>query len=165
MTRPLVSLIAVVDRLRGIGKDNRLLVHLSEDLRHFKRSTLGCPIVMGRKTWDSIGKPLPGRRNIVLTRDPSWRAEGAEPAASLDAALALAGDSAKVFVIGGAEVYAQALAHADELVLTEIDAVFDADVFFPAFDASAFTPVARERHRSEQGFEYSFATYRAVAPR
>ena len=162
MPRPLVSLIAVVDRRRGIGKDNRLLVHLPEDLRHFKRTTLGCPVVMGRRTWDSIGTPLPGRRNIVLTRDPAWHAAGAEPAASLADALALVGDAPKVFVIGGAEVYAQAIAHADELVLTEIDAALDADAFFPAFDANAFTPVARETHRSEQGFDYSFATYRAT---
>ena len=84
MSRPLVSLIAIVDRQRGIGKDNRLLVHLSEDLRHFKRTTLGCPVVMGRRTWDSIGRPLPGRHNIVLTRDATWRAAGADPAASLD---------------------------------------------------------------------------------
>ena len=165
MSRPLVSLIAIVDRQRGIGKDNRLLVHLSEDLRHFKRTTLGCPVVMGRRTWDSIGTPLPGRHNIVLTRDATWRAAGADSAASLEAALALAGGVAKVFVIGGVEVFAQALPLADELVLTEIDAVFDADVFFPVFDAQAFSTVSRETQRSEQGFDYSFVTYKATSSR
>ena len=134
MRRPsssLISLIAAVDRQGGIGKNNQLLVRLPEDLRHFKRTTLGCPLIMGRKTWDSIGRPLPGRRSIVLTRDPAWHAAGAEPAASLDAALALAGDAPKVFVMGGAEIYAQALPFAHELVLTEIDATFEADIFFP----------------------------------
>lgn len=158
--RPLVSLIAAVDRHRGIGKNNRMLVHLPEDLRHFKRTTLGCPVVMGRRTWDSIGRPLPGRRNIVLTRDPAWRAEGAEPAASLDAALALVADAPKVFVIGGADVYAQALPRADELLLTEIDAAFDADSFFPEWKASDFVETARERLRSDQGFDYCFVSYR-----
>ena len=162
MPRPLVTLIAALDRERGIGKDGRLLVHLSEDLRRFKRTTLGCPVLMGRKTWDSIGKPLPGRRNLVLTRDPAWRDEGAEPVASLEAALALAAEAPRVFVIGGAEVYAQALARADELLLTEIDARFGADTFFPAWASGDFAETARETLHSEQGFDYSFVTYRAV---
>jgi dihydrofolate reductase len=164
--RPVLSLIAIVDRAGGIGKDNGLLVHLSEDLRHFKRTTLGCPVVMGRRTWDSIGRPLPGRRNIVITRDPAWQAEGAEGAASLDAALALVADAPKVFVIGGAQIFEQALPRANELVLTEIDAVFDADTFFPALPPGDFVETARETQRSDRGFDYSFVTYRrATAPR
>lgn len=160
--RPYVSLIAVVDRRRGIGKNNRMLVHLSEDLRHFKRTTLGCPVIMGRRTWESIGKPLPGRRNIVLTRDPAWRAEGAEPAASLAAALERVADSPKVFVIGGSQVYREALPRADELLLTEIDAEFDADTFFPEWDRGDFLEAGREPQHSDQGFDYSFASYRRV---
>ena len=165
MRRPsssLISLIAAVDRQGGIGKNNPLLVRLPEDLRHFKRTTLGCPLIMGRKTWDSIGRPLPGRRSIVLTRDPAWHASGAEPAASLAAALALAGAAPKVFIIGGAEVYTQALEYADELALTEIDATFEADVFFPKRQAGAFAETARETFRSDQGFDYSFVTYRGT---
>ena len=161
MNRPLVSLIAVVDRHGGIGRNNRLLVRLPEDLRHFKQTTLGCPVIMGRRTWDSIGRPLPGRRNIVVTRDPQWSAAGTESASSLDAALAMAGDAPKAFVIGGAQIYAQALPQADELVLTEIDAAFEADTFFPRWDRSAFRPVSRETFHSDQGFDYSFATYAA----
>ncbi len=164
MSRPLVSLIAVVDRQRGIGKDNRLLVHLPEDLRHFKRTTLGCPVVMARKTWESIGKPRPGRPNLVLPRDAAWCADGADAVPSLAAALALAGDAPKVFVIGGAEVFAQALPLADELVLTELDASFDADAFFPAWSPADFTETARETLHSDQGFDYHFVRYRAAAP-
>jgi dihydrofolate reductase len=158
--RPIVSLIAVVARNGAIGRGNALLWRLPEDLRHFKRTTLGHPVVMGRKTWDSIGRPLPGRRNIVVTRDPQWQASGAERAGSLDEALALARNEARLFVIGGAQIYAQALPIADELVLTEVDAdAADADTFFPAWDRAAFTREPGDEHRSEQGFTYRFVTY------
>src|SRR5215203_3904755 len=109
MPRPVISLVAVVARDGGIGRDGGLLVRLPDDLRRFKQITLGTPVVMGRKTWQSIGRPLPGRRNIVLTRDPALRVEGAEAAASFDAALALAAPAPLVHVIGGAEIYALAL--------------------------------------------------------
>ncbi|HEV7913962.1 MAG TPA: dihydrofolate reductase [Albitalea sp.] len=157
--RPLVSLIAAVARNGAIGKDNALLCHISDDLKFFKRTTLGSPVIMGRKTWDSIGRPLPGRRNIVVTRNPQWRADGAERAGSLDEALALAAPQPKVFVIGGAELYAQALPLADELVLTEIDADLDGDVFFPRFDRAAFSATPSETHTSEQGLRYRWVTY------
>lgn len=159
MTRPTVSLIAVVARKGAIGKNNALLCHLSEDLKHFKRSTLGCPVVMGRKTWDSIARPLPGRRNIVITRNAQWHAAGVERAASLPAALKLVHGEPKVFVIGGAQIYAQAMPLADELVLTEIDADFDADTFFPNWDRAAFAEVSREHHTAPEGWRYSFVTY------
>ena len=163
MIQPKLSLIAVVARNGGIGRDNALLVHLRADLQHFKRTTLGCPIVMGRKTWDSIGRPLPGRRNLVVTRDATWHADGAEVAASLDAALARVAGPARVFVIGGAQPFAQALPLADELVLTEIDADLPADAFFPHWDRSAFIEQSSETHRSEQGLDYRFVTYRRRA--
>ncbi|MBX9793204.1 MAG: dihydrofolate reductase, partial [Burkholderiaceae bacterium] len=99
MPRPTISLIAAIARHGALGKDNRLLVHLPGDLPRFKRMTLGHPIVMGRKTWDSIGRPLPGRRNIVVTRNPDWRAAGAESAPDLGAALMLAGDVERICVI------------------------------------------------------------------
>jgi dihydrofolate reductase len=159
--RPVLSLIAIVARNGAIGRSNALLWRLPEDLKHFKQTTLGSPVVMGRKTWDSIGRPLPGRRNIVVTRDPQWQAPGAERAASLDAALALAQNEPKLFVIGGAQIYAQALPLADELVLTEIDAdALDADTFFPAWDREGFTRHPGEEHRSDQGLAYRFVTYR-----
>src|SRR5438067_9831623 len=116
-----ITLVVAMDANRGIGIDNKLPWHLPEDLAHFKRVTLGHPIIMGRKTWDSIGRPLPGRRNIVITRNPQWHADGTERASSLTSALDLARNESKVFVIGGGEIYAQALPLADELVLTEID--------------------------------------------
>jgi dihydrofolate reductase len=159
MSRPTLSLIAAVARNGAIGHHNALLVHLSEDLQRFKRITMGCPIVMGRKTWDSIGRPLPGRRNIVVTRNPEWHASGAEPVASLPAALALAAPAPKVFVIGGAELYAAALPLADELLLTELDADFEADAWFPAWDRSRYVASAPEAHVSAGGLGYRFVTY------
>lgn len=159
MPRPALALIAAVARNRAIGKDNALLVHLPDDLPRFKRLTLGCPIIMGRKTWESIGRPLPGRRNIVLTRDPFWQAAGAEAVPSLQAALALARDAPKVFVIGGAQAYAEALPVADELILTEIDAELEGDSYFPSWDRSRFKEVSREAGSDENGLNFSFVTY------
>jgi dihydrofolate reductase len=159
-----LTLIAALDRQHAIGRGGGLLWHESEDQKHFRRVTMGCPVIMGRKTWDSLPerfKPLPGRRNIVVTRQAPWQAAGAEPASSFDRALALAGRADKVFVIGGSELYALALPHADELVLTEIDTVFDdADAFFPAFDRNAFAETTREPQRTASGTRYDFVTYR-----
>ena len=162
--RPSLALIAALDRRHAIGRGGGLLWHESEDQKHFRRVTMGCPVIMGRKTWDSLPerfKPLPGRRNIVVTRQAQWQATGAEPACSFDRALALAAPAAKAFVIGGGELYALALPHADELVLTEIDTAFDgADAFFPAFDRAAFTESQREPRRTLDGTRYDFVTYR-----
>lgn len=164
MHRPTLSLIAAVARHNAIGRRNELLWHESADQKRFRAVTMGSPVIMGRRTWDSLParfRPLPGRLNIVLTRDPSWRAEGAVRVASLDEALAHAGSAAKVFVIGGAQLYEMALPRADELVLTEIDAEFpDADTFFPAWDRATFEQIAREDHVSTQGVPYRFTTYR-----
>lgn len=155
-----LSLIAAVARNGAIGKDNALLWRLPEDLKFFKRTTLGCPVIMGRKTWDSIGRPLPGRRNLVVTRNPNWHAEGAEAFASLDSALAATQGAQRVFVIGGGELYAQALPLADELVLTEVDAAFEADTFFPSWDPQAFEEISRESHTSDAGWAYHFVVRR-----
>lgn len=157
---PTITLIAAVASNGAIGRDNALLVHLPGDLPRFKQLTLGRPVVMGRKTWDSIGRPLPGRRNIVITRNTDWAAEGAERAGSFEAALGLAGDAEQVCVIGGAEIYALALPRADELQLTEIDADFDGDAFFPAWPREAFDCVASEPHETPQGLRYRYVTYR-----
>jgi dihydrofolate reductase len=163
-----LALIAAVARNGVIGRDDALPWRLPEDLQHLRRVTMGFPVIMGRKTWDSLPerfRPLPGRRNIVVTRDPAWRAAGAEAVASLDAALALAGDVAQAFVIGGGELYRAALDHTDELVLTEIERDFDGDARFPDFDRSIFREQARERHRAAppNDFDFSFVTYRRCA--
>jgi dihydrofolate reductase len=156
---PTLILIAAVARNGAIGRDNQLLCRISEDLKFFKRTTLGSPIIMGRKTWDSIGRPLPGRRNIVITRNAEWQVDGVERAASLDDALALVHDAPKVFIVGGGEIYRQALPMADQLLLTEIDADFEGDVFFPAFDRTQFTSQASDTNTSEEGHRYRWVTY------
>jgi dihydrofolate reductase len=144
-----------------IGNLNALPWHLPEDLAHFKRTTLGCPVIMGRKTWDSLPgrfKPLPGRLNIVVTRQRDWRAEGAVCAHSLHEACALCPEGSDVWVIGGAELYAQALPLASSAVVTEIDAQFEGDAFAPQF-AAEWSETARERLTSATGLKFSFVTY------
>lgn len=161
-SRPTLALIAAVARNRVIGRGGELVWHESEDQKHFRRVTMGCPVIMGRKTWDSLPprfRPLPGRRNLVVTRNPHWQAEGAERAGSLDEALALAAGAAKVFVIGGAELYALALPRADELELTEIDAELEGDVFFPAWPRERFTLASTEARRASDGTAYRFNRY------
>jgi len=162
MTRPSVSLIAAVARNGAIGKDNALLLHLPGDLPHFKRTTLGAPIVMGRRTWQSIGRALPGRRNVVVTRNPGFLAPGAECAPSLEAALDRLQDAPKVWVIGGAALYAAALPLADELVLTEIDADLEGDVHFPPWNRAAFSETSRASHRNADGLGYSIVHYQRI---
>ncbi len=166
--RPQVlSLIAAVAANGAIGRDNDLLWHDSRDQKHFRATTLGCPVIMGRRTWDSLPerfRPLPGRRNIVITRNTDWQAPGAEVAHSLDEALALVAKAPKAFVMGGGELYALALPLADELELTEVDASFEADTFFPAWPREQFEAVRRETHApgpaGEPGF--AFVTYRRL---
>ncbi len=157
MTR--LVLIAAVARNGIIGRDGRMPWHLAADLQHFRRLTMGHAMLMGRRTWDSLGRPLPGRRSIVISRDPGWHAEGAEHATSLPAALALVAADAQAFVIGGAQLYAQALPLADKLQLTEIDHDFPGDTRFPDWDRTAFVETARESHVSPDGWAYHFVTY------
>lgn len=161
-------IIAVVARNGVIGDGDKMPWHLPEDLAHFRRVTQGCPVIMGRATWDSLParfRPLPGRRNIVVTRNPAWCAEGAEAAASPAAALALAGGAPRVFVIGGATLYAAALPLADELLLTEIDRDFDGATRFPTVDRAVFEEVAREPHQAAapNDFGFAFVRYRRRA--
>jgi dihydrofolate reductase len=151
---PVISLVAAHARNRVIGAGNRLPWHLPEDLPRFKRLTMGAPVIMGRKTHESIGKALPGRRNIVVTRRPGATWAGCEVAGSLDAALALAGDVPEVFVIGGAELYRLALPHADRLYLTLIDADYAGDAFFPEIDPTQWRETAREPRAG-----FAFVTY------
>jgi dihydrofolate reductase len=157
MPRPSISLIAAVDRRGGIGRDNALLLRLPEDLAHFKRTTLGAPVVMGRKTFDSIGRALPGRRNIVITRNAGWSHAGVEAAGSLDAALALlAGERASI--IGGAQIFNEAIDIADEMIVTEIAHAYACDTFFPAIDPATWAETAREAHHAD-GVDFAFVTY------
>ena len=158
-----VSLVAAIGRRGELGREGRLLFRLSSDLAHFKKVTLGKPVVMGRRTWESLPRrPLPGRPNIVVTRNTSFFAPDAHVYSNPEAALAAAGAMAasaggdEVCVIGGAEVYAAAMAYADRLILTEVDAEADADVWFPAFDRSRWREAHSERHEVGPGDDYAF---------
>jgi dihydrofolate reductase len=157
--KPRVTIIAAVAANGVIGKDNRMPWHLPEDLKRFKALTMGHPMIMGRKTWESLPGRLPGRPHIVVTRNPHYQAEGAIVVASLAAAIKAAGDTDEVFVIGGAQLYGQALAIADQLQLTEIAAEFSGDTRFPDYDREAWKETARERHHAERGFDYAFVTH------
>ena len=150
---PVISLVVAMARNRVIGASGRLPWHLPDDLKRFKKLTLGGSIVMGRRTHDSIGRPLPGRRNIVVTRRAGASFAGCEVAHSLDEALALAGDAPEVFVIGGAELYRLALPRADRLYLTLVDAEYPGDTVFPELDPADWRETARER-----GAGFTFVT-------
>jgi dihydrofolate reductase len=157
-----IVLVAAVARGGVIGRAGTVPWRLPEDLAHFRQLTIGHPVVMGRKTWDSLPqgfRPLPGRRNIVVTRNAAWHGEGAERAGSLDDALRLVDDAERVFVVGGGELYASALPLADELLLTEIDAETEGDTFFPSWEGMSFEEVSREHNTSETGIPFSFVTY------
>nr|WP_315464595.1 dihydrofolate reductase [uncultured Rhodoferax sp.] len=150
-----------------IGAGGTLPWHLPEDLAHFKRTTLGCPVIMGRKTWDSLPprfRPLPGRTNIIITRQPDWSETGAQRASGLREALQLCEQDADVWVIGGAQLYALAEPLAHSAVVTEIDTPFDGDAFAPTLSTTAWQETARERHVAASGLPYSFVTYTRTAP-
>jgi dihydrofolate reductase len=154
-----LTIVVATDSNNGIGINNTLPWHLPEDLAHFKRTTSGHPIIMGRKTFDSIGRPLPNRRNIVITRNPDWQHAGVEAVTSFEAAKALVGD-AQAFIIGGAQIYADTLAGTDRIIVTKIDKAYDCDAFFPAIDPAQWKEVAREAHHSEaNGLDFAYITY------
>lgn len=154
---PRLSLIAAVARNGVIGNDGRIPWHIPGDLPRFKAITMGHPVVMGRRTWLSLGRPLPGRRNIVVSRSQGFAPAGAEVFASLDAALAACADAQEIFVIGGTEAYRDALPRADRLLLTEIDADFEGDAFFPAFDRNDWQLAARTPHAASDRFAHDYA--------
>ena len=158
----MISLIAAVARNRALGKDGQLLWHLPEDMRYFRETTRGKPVIMGRKTWESLPdafRPLPGRRNIVISRNSAYEAPGATLAGSLDEAVRLTQDDAEVFVIGGAEIYRQALPLAQRLYLTEVTQDFAADAFFPEFSDREWKEISRSEQKSGSGLEFTFAVY------
>ncbi|MBC3811268.1 dihydrofolate reductase [Undibacterium aquatile] len=157
-----MTIIVATDSQSGIGINNTLPWHLPEDLAHFKRTTSGHTIIMGRKTFESIGRPLPNRRNIVISRNPAWQHEGVETYPSITAAQA-ALDGQDAFIIGGAQIYQQALPLADKLIVTEISQTFACDAFFPAIAPEAWKETQREEHFSEQKqLHYAFVTYEKI---
>ena len=158
---PHIEIVVAKARNGVIGRNNALPWRLPEDLAHFKRVTIGHPIVMGRKTWESIGRPLPGRRNIVVTRDAAWAAAGAERAGSFEEALLAGANDERLSIIGGASLYISAIPHTHELIVTEIARDFDGDVFFPTIDSSVWREVSRETHRSsgDDTFDFAFVRY------
>ena len=161
---PRVTLIVARARNGVIGRDNAMPWRIAGEQAFFKRVTMGHPIIMGRKTWESIGLPLPGRRSIVVSRNPAYSATGAEVVAGIDQALARCDGAAEAFVIGGAELYRAALARADRLLITEIDADFDGDAFMDAPDPvlwreSAREPLPEADPAAPRGFAVDFVTY------
>lgn len=157
-----VVIIVALTQNRVIGRDNAMPWRLKADLARFKALTLAHPILMGRKTWESLGRPLPGRRNLVVTRDPDYRAPGAETFPGIESALAAAGAGERIFIIGGADIYRQSLALADRLLLTEIHAEIDGDAHFPALDPAQFIEVSRLPHKADadNDHDFDFVEYR-----
>ena len=150
-----VNLIVAMANNRVIGIDNRLPWHLPADFAWFKKNTLGHPVIMGRKTFQSIGKPLPGRRNIVVSRSPEWRAEGCEAFTSLEAALESCAATEQVFVLGGASLFGEALPVADRLYITEVDAAPEGDTFFPVLNSEQWRENCREHRAADNKNAYA----------
>lgn len=152
-----ISLIAALAENRVIGADKTLPWRLPNDLKHFRRLTTGHAVVMGRKNYESIGKPLPERTNIVVTRNRDYRAAGCLIAHSVDEALHLAKDDPEIFVIGGADIFRETLMRAGRLYLTEVHATVPGDVYFPAFDRNAWREIQRERHEPDERHAYAYS--------
>ena len=158
-----IEVVLVLARAKNgvIGRDGDLPWRLPADLKHFKALTQGAPMLMGRKTFESLPGLLPGRRHIVLTRDPDWRADGAEVVRDVAAAVAAAGDAERLSVVGGAEIYALLLSYADRVELTEVDDAPDGDTVVPAFDPTVWREEARRAHAAEGGRPgFAFVTLR-----
>ena len=155
MTR--IAFVVARDRRGVIGKDGRLPWRLPDDMRRVRELTVGKPLIMGRRTFESIGRPLPDRTTIVLTRDPAFGCDGCLVARSAAEAVALAGDAPEVIVFGGAGVFAEFLPRADRIYLTEVDAEVDGDTFFPPLDASDWLEVERRAHPADERHRHPFA--------
>lgn len=154
----MITLVLAIAENGVIGRDGAIPWRIAEDMQRFKALTVGKPVIMGRKTWDSLPrKPLVDRTNIVVTRQPGWSADGAVTASSLEDALGKASNAAEVMVIGGGEIYRAALPRADRIELTEVQGGFDGDAHF-AFDRALWREVAREHHKTPDGLAYSYVT-------
>lgn len=156
---PMLTLIVAYAANRVIGRDNALPWKLPGDLAHFKCTTLGHPIVMGRKTWESLGRPLPGRTNVVITRNAGYQAAGAVVVPDIDTALRAAGDTDEVFIIGGAQIFNAVLDHADRIIATEIKAEVEGDSWFPYLPSFRWHEVSRQPQAEENGYAYDFVVY------
>jgi dihydrofolate reductase len=156
-----LSIICGMDRNRLIGQNNALPWHLPADMAFFKQTTMGKPILMGRKTWDSIGRPLPGRRNIVISRNPDFKLDGTETATSIEAALELVREHPEAMLMGGSSLYEQTMNIADTLYITEINHVFEGDAWFPEIDPDIWKETSREQHQADEKnkFDYAFVKY------
>ncbi len=155
-----ISIIVAISTNNAIGKDNQLLWHLPADLKHFKAITTGHPIIMGRKTYDSIGKPLPNRRNIIITRQKDLTLEGVEVVHSIADAIALCKEENEVFIIGGAEIYKSALASTSRIYLTTVHQQYEADAFFPILTKEEWNIINQEYHPADEknSVAYTFST-------
>ena len=150
-----ITLVAAMARNRGIGLDGAMPWHLPRELRHFKETTMGKPIVMGRKTWESIGRVLPGRQNIVVTRNPDYAAEGCDVVPSLEDAVDVA-EGEEVMIIGGGQLYAEALPHADRMILTLVDCEPEADTWFPEWDEGAWREISVREEMPDEKNRYAY---------
>ncbi len=165
MNKPEINFIVAVANDNAIGKDNKLLWHLPADLKFFKETTMGCPIIMGRKTYESIGRPLPGRRNIVITRNTSYNVTGVEVVSSVEKAMEVIKNEAKIFVIGGSEIFSQMLEQANYIFVTRVEiTVNDADVFFQELNPQDWKLIWEEKHLVDEKnkFNYTFQKYARV---
>jgi len=160
---PRLALVVAYSDNRVIGRDNALPWKLPGDLAHFKRTTLGSPIIMGRKTWESLGRPLPGRANIVISRNLQYSAPGTQVVPTLQAAMAACGAVDDAYVIGGAQIYAQALPLAQRIIATEVHAQVEGDAFFPLLPSFAWREASRQPQPPENGYAYDFVVYERAA--
>ena len=156
----IISIIVAIAENNAIGKGNQLLWRMPADLKHFKDATTGHTVIMGRKTFDSVGKPLPNRRNIVVTRNVALQIEGVEVVNTLEKAISLCNENEEVFIVGGAEIYKMAMDLTDKIYLTVIHSVFDADTFFPVIDGAVWTEteVVKNKADEKNPFDYTFST-------
>ena len=156
-----LSIITAMDQNRLIGRDNALPWHLPADLAFFKKTTLGKPILMGRKTYESIGRPLPGRQNIIISRDPNYRIDGCDTATGIEHALEMIKNQPEAMLIGGSSLYQQTIDLADKLYITFIHSQFEGDAWFPEIPSQNWVESAREDHSADDknAYNYSFVTY------
>jgi len=156
MSKPIVSIIVAMAKNRVIGKENDMPWHLPADLKHFRAMTSGKPIIMGRKTYESIGRPLPKRHNIIVSRNSDYKVEGCDVVGSLEEAVTLAGDVEELFIIGGGFLYNQTINQADKLYLTFIDLDVEGDTFFPKYEHLGLTKVFSEHHEKDGNNVYNY---------
>jgi dihydrofolate reductase len=160
----IVSAVVAVDLKNGIGANNKLMWHLPADLKFFKTVTMGFPIIMGRKTYESIGRLLPGRRNVIITRNADYKVEGAEVYGSIEEAIDHCKNEEKVFIIGGAEIFKQSMDHLDEIYQTVVKHTFAADTFMDPIDTTKFKKVWSEDHKADEKntYDYTFERYERI---